>query len=528
MQRIQTTATLRAAAIKRGAQVFRAKTQSLAAPVGGWNARDSWADMAPDDAVILSNWFPSATDVSMRGGYSRHAYGFTGQCESLLVYNSPTTSKMFAAVATALSIYDVTSGGTVGAAAVTGLTNARFQYINFATAGGNFMYAVNGSDGPQLYDGTTWTTITAVSVPAITGVTAANLIHVNVFKRRLWFVEKNTLKVWYLPIDSIGGAAQQLNFQSLAGIGGYLVAMGTWTVDSGQGPDDLAVFVTSQGQVIVYRGIDPANDVTWTLAGVWNVGAPIGLRCFIKYGGDLLLLTFDGVFELSKLLQSNTIDYSSALSDKIRTAMSDAVAAYSGNFGWEMISYPKANALHVNIPVTTGSAQVQYVMNTITKAWCDFSGWTANCWALFNQIPYFGANGFVALAWSGFADNTSDITGQGQQAFNYFGSRGQLKRFTMMRPMISSNGIPGVLVDVNVDFDTSVPTGSASLSPMPTAVWDTAIWDATMWSGDTIYKVWQGVSGIGFCGAPVLVATINGMDCRWLATDVVLEPGAVI
>lgn len=526
--RIQTAATIRAAAQRSGAQQFRAKTASLPAPVGGWNARDSLADMPPSDAVVLHNWFPSATEVEVRGGYSRFATGFDGQCESLLVYNGPTASKMFAVVATALAFYDVTAGGAVGMPVVTGITNARWQHINFATAGGNFMYAVNGADDPELFDGTNWVAINSGSSPAISGVTTNKLIHVNVFKRRLWFVEKDSLRVWYLPVDSIGGVAQQINFQSIAGIGGYLMWMGTWTIDGGTGADDLAVFCTSQGQIIVYRGIDPANDVTWSLAGVWNVGAPIGRRSFCKWGGDLLILTFDGVFSLATLLQSTTIDYSSALSDKIRTAMSDAVTAYSGNFGWEMIVYPKANALMTNVPVTTGASQAQFVMNTITKSWCDFDSWTGNCWALFNQVPYFGANGFVARAWDGFADNTADIVALAEQAFNYFGARGQLKRFSFMRPMIQSNGLPAVLADVNVDYDTEFPTGVAFLTPAPSSVWDVAIWDVSTWSGDTVFKVWQGVTGIGFCGAPILAAAINGMECRWLASDLVLEPGAVI
>ena len=33
-----------------------ANVQSLPAPIGGWNARDSWADMAPTDAVAMENF----------------------------------------------------------------------------------------------------------------------------------------------------------------------------------------------------------------------------------------------------------------------------------------------------------------------------------------------------------------------------------------------------------------------------------------------------------------------------------------
>jgi len=524
--RFQTSATIKAAAIKRGAQTFRARTQSLPPPVGGWNARDSLADMASDDAVQLSNWFPLTTDVMMRKGYEIWATGLSGQCESLLPYNSPTTLKLFAAAGT--SFYNVTLQGSAGAAVQTGLSNARWESNNFATSGGNFMYAVNGSDSPRLYDGTTWTTITGVSVPAITGVTTSNLTQVNVFKKRLWFVEKDSLKVWYLPVDSIAGAAQSLDFKSIAYLGGYLVAMGTWTVDAGTGSDDLAVFVTSQGQIIVYRGIDPANEVTWSLAGVWNVGAPIGKRCMIKFGGDLLINTFDGVFPMSQLLQSNTIDLKSALSDKIRLAMTDATSAYGANFGWDITLYPRGNMLIVNIPVSEGSRQVQFVMNTINKSWCDFSGWEANCFMLFDDEPYFGVSGAVYRAWSGLADNVADITGTAMQAFNYFGSRGQEKHFTMFRPTINTNGIPAILANVNVDYSLQQPTTPAQFSTVPVSYWDQATWDNGLWGGLYVLKDWQAVAGMGYCAAPVLSASVNGIEVHWMASDLVMEPGAVL
>ena len=47
-----------------------AKTASVPAPIGGWNARDSLANMAATDAVQLVNWFPTPTDVTMRKGYT--------------------------------------------------------------------------------------------------------------------------------------------------------------------------------------------------------------------------------------------------------------------------------------------------------------------------------------------------------------------------------------------------------------------------------------------------------------------------
>ncbi len=224
---------------------------SLPAPVGGWNARDSLANMAPTDAVTLDNLFPGVSSVSLRGGYAKHATGMTGQVESLLVYNAGTNDKMYAVVGG--NIFEVTTAGAVGAAKVTGLSNSRWEFTNITTSGGGYLYTANGVDKPLLFDGATWTPIDGASTPAITGVTTTSLIQPTLFKNRMWFIQKDTLKAWYLPTASVGGVANVLDLSSVAHLGGTLIAMASWTIDAGYGVDDNLVFITDQGEVIVYR-----------------------------------------------------------------------------------------------------------------------------------------------------------------------------------------------------------------------------------------------------------------------------------
>jgi len=513
----------RRALIQRAA----ANVASLPAPVGGWNARDSLANMAPTDAVTLENFFPGVASVNLRGGYSKHATGLPGQVETLMTYNGAATTKMFAASVT--GFYDVTSSGAVGSAVVSGLTNARWEYINVATSGGNFLYAVNGVDKPRLYNGSTWTAIDGSSTPSITGVTTTNLSNINLFKNRVWFIEKDTLKAWYLPTSSVGGAAQTLDLSSIAKFGGYLVAMGTWTIDAGYGVDDNLVFVTNKGEVIVYRGTDPSSASTWELIGVWVLGAPVSKRCFMKYGGDLLLLTLDGLLPLASALQSSRLDPNVALSDKIQGAFAAATSTYQNNFGWVMLYNAKNNALIVNVPISAGN-QEQFVMNNITKAWCKFTGWAANCFTIYQDDPYFGGDTYVAKAWtignSGFIDDTNNISGRALQAFNYFESRGVKKYFTRARPSLYSNGTPGISLSINVDFNQADSTAAIAYSPPIFSIWDTAVWDSATWgTGDVVQANWQGVTGIGYCGGIQMNTTSKNLSLQWASTDVVYQTG---
>jgi hypothetical protein len=505
------------------AQRTAANVASIPAPVGGWNVRDSLANMSPTDAVIMTNFFPTVSSVNLRGGYSKWSTGITGQVETLMAYETGSVSKLFG-IANG-SIYNCTTKGAVGAAEKTGLTNSRFEHINVTTAGGSYLYACNGLDDPLLYNGTTWASINGSSAIAITGITTNKLNNVTLFKNRVWFVEKESLKAWYLPTNSVGGAAQVLDLSSIARMGGYIVSLSAWTIDAGYGVDDNLVFVTSQGEIIVYRGTDPASASTWALAGVWKLGAPVSQRCLYKYGGDLLILSLDGLLPLASALQSSRLDPRVNLSDKIQGAITEATTNYQNSFGWALLYHAKNNALWINVPVGAG-VQEQFVMNTITKSWTRFTGWGANCWETFDDNPYFGGNGFVGLAWNGYVDDINDINATALQAFNYYESRGVKKYFTRARPSIFTDGTPAILVGINVDFDISNTTGSLTFSPTSYGLWDTSVWDNVLWaSGTVITNNWQGVTGIGYCAGIQLKSASQGLQIEWASTDVVFQQG---
>ena len=500
-----------------------ARSKSLPAPVGGWNARDSIADMDEKDAVILENFFPSTTSVNLRGGYSQYATGLGAQVETVISYSGAATNKLFGIAGG--SVYDATAGGAVGAAVLTSLTNSRWQYINIATAGGNFIEMCNGADSVYTFDGTTWTDRSG----AITGVTSSTLININLHKNRVWFIQKDTLKAWYLPVQSITGAAVAYDLSAFCPHGGYLIAMGTWTMDAGYGLDDMAVFITSNGDCLVYRGTDPSSASTWALVGAFWIGSPIGRRCFIKYQGDLLIITQDGLLPLSKALQSSRLDPRVALTDKIQKATSDAVTNYGSNYGWTVTLYEHKNALFLNVPVSTNANQQQYVMNTITGAWCNFTGWQANCFEVYENDLYFGGTNFIGKAWNTNADAGQAIVTRGLQAFSYFGSPAKQKRFTMMRPTFYASSPPAVSGQINVDFDDSPSTATLAAASAIGGLWDTGVWDTALWGASLeLSRLWQGASGVGYCGAPNIKTSTNAIDLQWLATDIVYEQGGIL
>jgi hypothetical protein len=241
---------------------------SAAIPVAvkGLNLRSGISALKPNEALRLDNWFPKGGYCQIRGGYTSHVTGLGASIGSLVEWAGPASRKMFGATATAL--YDVSSAGAVGAAAVSSLNSAYWQTVNFTTSGGNFLVLCNGADSVRNFDGTTWTT------PSITGVTSSTLINVASYKTRLWFVQKDTTKAWYLGTSSISGAATSLEMGDKFREGGKLLHIGSLSRDSGAGAGDVICFISSKGEIVAYTGSDPSDTNNWTLIGVYKVSAP--------------------------------------------------------------------------------------------------------------------------------------------------------------------------------------------------------------------------------------------------------------
>jgi len=172
-------------------------------------------------------------------------------------------------------------------------------------------------------------------------------------------------------------------------------------------------------------------------------------------------------------------------------------------------------------------------MHTITKAWARFTGIQGYCWEVSGDNDmHFGSDGIVGTLFSDLSDNGNNITGTVQQAYSYFDSPGQNKRFTMVRPILqSTGGVPAVLCGLSVDFDTQSELGAVSFNPsiLTGAIWDKGTWDNVSWGGGLITtKTWQGVTGLGFSGSINMNVVSRNIDLHWASTDYVFEGGGVL
>lgn len=520
------------AAIKKNPnRVQQLVTATVPAPVGGWNDRDSLEAMPASDAVIQINYFSLPSRVVLRAGEISWATGIGApdQVQTVMGYKPQSgTSKLFAAAGT--KFYDVTAQGAVGAAVLTGNTNAKWQKINITTAGGSFLMAVNGADKLRGWDGAAWWK-DGDGAHDITGVDTSTCSSIYLTLKRVWLIQPSTCSAWYLPVNSIAGAALQLPLGTVFLRGGQLVSMVAWSLDAGAGVQVYTAFFSDQGEVAIYQGSDPNSATTWSLVGVYWTGSPIGTRCAIQFGRDVLVISQEGLVPLSQALITGRIDTKIAITDKIQNTVSASITSYGANFGWQVIQFPQQNMILLNVPVAVGM-QEQYVMNTITGAWARFQGWPANCWELFNDQLYFGENGVVRKAWQGTSDHGTAINGEVLQAFNYFREEApadSLKVFTLCRPLLSIDNNPGLKFGINTDFDMTAPQGAPTFSLSGAARWNNSNWNSGQWGGSpAIQKAWQTAFGVGYCAAAHIVTSTNAANIQWSATDYGFKPAGVM
>jgi len=497
--------------------------KTVQSPVGGLNSRDPLAKMRPEDALILENFICRPVLVELRAGQA--SYGSipvaNAQVESLLPYRNGASGKLFAG--TSFGIYNTSVAGV--ATLEIACTDGKWISVNSANAGIRYLVMVNGVDLPLFYNGTIWQT------SVITGISDSkllNTIHQHSF--RLFFTEEGTLSFWYLPVNSVQGVVAEFPLGALFTKGGALQAIGSWTVDNGTGSDDLAVFITSEGELAVYRGTDPSNAATWAMVGVYELPKPIGKNCFYRLGGELLVITESGLVSVSKLLQSVAIDRTSSLSDKTRGEISTLATAFKGVFGWELLRYSPEDVLILNIPNSTQTGTVQMVMNTLTGAWSKFTGMPANCFAEFNGNLYYGGNAVVVQALTGQSDFGNNIVGKVKTAFNYFGYGIRQKHVKLLRPNFHVSKKLSVSFALSTNFQVYDVISQSSTTPNGVSLWDVSTWDQSYWVGDSFTDdQWRTVAQKpGYCIALLLQINDKDVSFQWFATDYLLGLGNLL
>lgn len=533
-----------------------AQQHVVSAPVGGWVLSDNLTTPPPGTARILDNWICTLSTIRARGGSVKHAT-LDAAVTSVWSYKSGGSEELFCA--TDENIFDISSSADIFnlfvptssdslitsdietfrtrnsalSASITGQGSGNYSTQQFGTAGGDYQYACNGTDAPLLYDGSSFTAITGASSPAITGVTTSGLSQVWSFASRLFFVESGTQKAWYLGVDSIGGPATAFSLAGIFKRGGSLLFGARWSIDAGDGMDDKCVFVSTEGEVAVYSGTNPASSSTWGLQGVYLIPPPLGKNASINIGGDLMIATTIGLIPLSGAIKSDQVAIeATSFSRNIAPHWQERAAEDVSN-NWQMAKVYDDALMFVTVPTALNGEVL--AVNLESGAWSRMTGWHADCMTTYAGAAYFGSSDRCVYQMDtqgqdAEAPYTCVFLGQSEG----FGAYGQQKTLLQARPLLRRGSRVGQRVFATSDFSEVVPAPPSAADDYTIDTWDTGKWDQAYWdaSAPTVTSTgWVAVGVTGFSIAVGLQMTFGSTikpDVELLSIDATYSSGALV
>jgi len=505
----------------KSASQYKVKSASIPAPFGGLNSRDSVDFMKPTDAIVMSNFFPTVEKVTLREGYTSFCTGIgSGDVETVVEHNAGSNRQLLA-IGSNGTLYQINTGSAVSRK--TGLSNGRSQTAAF---NGRTLFA-NGAE-QFSWDGSS---AADISLTLSDSSAQGTLKGVHAHKNRVYWWRGTDQSFYYsASVDTFSGNVTLFNLGVVADKGGNIVSMATITIDGGEGLDDLLAIILSSGQVLVYSGSNPGSG--FSLIGTFRIAEPVNeARCVAKFGGDVAVSTKEGYIALSQVMKNDVIGTrAAALSEKIRGTVIAQVASTGSTTGWQTFVSPDGTKIYFNYPTGDGTDPYnQHVFNPIINAWCVFEAIPARVWGSYNGDTYFGGASGVVYKMGGTADVDAAITGDVATAYNYFGDRASLKRFSSVAPMLEAS------TTVSFDFGIAVdqePVSALNLSTTSfaseLATWDTATWDEFHWSdqaGAGITQRRKSTSRLGRSAAVRIKVATSTQSVSFISANFTYLPG---
>ena len=513
-----------------------AEMATIQAPVAGLNWREPPTGLKPTEALHLENILPRPSSGELRAGYEEYCVGLPAPVKTLGPYIGLTQdqNRLFAFCEQG-GIYDVTEKSkTPTESKSTSQTDGVWSYINFSGVDKNFLCAVSPEGGYWTFnpeDGWVQETLTGDAVDK-------KFSAIFQWKDRVWLIEQNSTRAYYLGVAAITGDATLFDFHGVIRHGGYLSWGTNWTFDAGYDLSDYFVLGTSNGDIIVYEGINPSEVSTFSLKGVWNVGRlPSYGRSLTHFGGELFFMSNLGVVPMSALVNGKVANEYQVASAKIQPSLNTVFDEWCNTFGWEMhMVYQHAFVL-LKTPEKADGTHLYYVMNVQTGAWGQITQMPMLTAGLHNDEFYFGtSDGRVCKAFVGHEDGVqfdgtegAPIVGHYLGGYSDFGKPGAYKVFQMARPFFNATSAPSVNAKVATGYDFGFPTIEGEYAADDNlGRFDVSNWNECLWAGSqNTYSAWEGLSGIGYFGA-FMVSYTGPRHAQFLNSTLTFQVGGVM
>ncbi len=534
-----------------------AQTVTVPAPTRGMDLLSQLSSMPINSCVYSYNLVPASYGMKIRNGYiaveddvpnAETGEPFQG-VKSIITFNgggadgSTANDKLFAV--SNVGIFDITDSTIppIEKLAFSSQVEAAgngvdIQYTD--QAGKAYILYADELNGLFTYDSDTQNWAQADNIDG--GIDLTNVVFCAVHKLRLWLVEKDSTDAWYLPVHSMQGTAIKFTFGSKFKHGGKIKGLWNWSIDGGEGVDDYLVAISSEGDVLPFKGSDPSDAATWSLVGSFFVGGlPVGRRVVSEAGGSLSILSSYGVISMSELLRGMDVTElpEDSMTGRISPMIREHLKFTSHQYGWEILYAPAEGVYIINSPPSKNSPQIQYVMDVSKKSWALWRGVPMLCMKEWKSSLFFGFEKCVYIM-QGYRDDVPKETSEEDNgypvefsiltSFSDLGAAARNKMVQYIRPDFLSSVNPSYNARAVYDYALAekpyVPTGGqVSLG----AIWDNALWDIGVW-GSSEQSGHSRLSGGSNMGRTAAIA-IRGSSSELItliSIDVVFTSGGAV
>lgn len=478
---------------------------SRPACTGGVNALSPLMGMPETDCIYTFNMMPVEYGMRLRKGYTEWAINATGDVRTVVPYESANSGQDRLWGATENGLYNITAEGETAPALdlafptqndaagfcvhVEWVTDANVKYLFLADeTNGLYQY----TEGVGWARPTGWT-YNPDGTSAGTAVPYADVVFITVHKQRLWFILRNGTAAFYSAPAAISGDFTRFTFGAKMTRGGDLRGLYTWSIDGGDGIDDYMLAIGRGGDLLVYRGYDPASAATWELTGAWFIGeTPESRKLVSEYGSEIYILSVFGLTNLRDLLQgADAADLRQSPSAKVNRFLRADVQMTKARYGWAIEDNQADGFMQVIPPKPTSGEYYHYNQNLNTRAWGFWESVPAICAQSWNGDYFLGAADGVVYVYDGEYDGAT-IAGDTGAPVNFR----LLTSFAPLGPHATNTAVGflralGILtnaVAVNMQPVYDYAVDASLLAPGPVAdagvsLWDVAKWDENLWVG---------------------------------------------
>lgn len=312
----------------------------------------------------------------------------------------------------------------------------------------------DGLDLPLRYNGSIFetalfTTSTGATVQSFDGIIAHH--------DRVYFWKSNgALEFYYGDVGAVMGPLTRFPLDRLGNITGNILACISITLDAGENVNDALAIYTTTGQIVVYEGLNPGDSTDWNLSTRIQVAPPLSRFSFTRVGGDVWVLTAQGLISLRDTLSQGSLALVNTIGRPIvdditalvaRPPIFDVPSAQFIPNEWSL--HTAADGSRVIVNFYSRDLTKQFVWMVESKAW-QTSNYPARHWHnLVLATEFTTAEGRLGQAID--AESGEEIITASWHT-GWFTFRGDVT-VAYMRPVIIANGPLTITVTVLRDYN---------------------------------------------------------------------------